>query len=218
MMLWPSNLVSSATRVVAPRRCLGCSVLVNDGALFCASCLEWVEELPSVWTLGVPRPLATLHVGFEYAGVVKDAILDLKHGGRTVVGFRLGEYLARRIPPRRGIVVPVPLHPLRLRVRGYNQSMWIARGLCRGRPELTICHALRRVGGASSQKGHGRTQRREAVSEAFSPTRLASRVAGQDVWLVDDVWVTGATLSACAVALKKAGARRLRGLVSAAVT
>ncbi len=217
-MLWPSNLLSVATRVVAPSRCLGCSILLDDGALFCASCREWVEELPSVWTLGVPRPLVTLHVGFEYAGVVKDAMLDLKHGGRTAVGVRLGEYLARRVPPRPGIVVPVPLHPSRLRVRGYNQSLWIARGLNRVRPDLTICNALRREGKASSQKGHGRIQRREAVSEVFSPTRLASRVAGQDVWLVDDVWVTGATLSACAVALERAGARRLRGLVAAEVT
>src|SRR5204862_6556651 len=111
-----------------------------------------------------------------------------------------------------GCAVPVPLHASRRRSRGFNQAFDLARHL-----GLPVSKALRRVRATTAQTGLPAAQRHRNVRHAFAPTRHARVLAGAIVVLVDDVSTTGATLEACARALKEAGVREVRALTAARV-
>ena len=176
--------------------------------------------------------------GFDQArtfGLYRDhlraVILQLKFRHRERLGTRLGSLLAAPwnsivVPADSGetLVVPVPLHSGRLRERGYNQSELLSRGLVqalsrsRQTPAPRIdCGILRKTRDTLPQTGLSIAARHENVRGAFavaSPERVRERA----VVLVDDVMTTGATLSACALALKKAGARQVLALTLARAT
>lgn len=106
----------------------------------------------------------------------------------------------------RGVVVPVPTTRGRRRRRGYNQAALLARALA-ARLDRPLVDALRRGGERRTQVSLHPSERRANVREAFAPVLPdAARVAGLPVVLVDDVLTTGATVSAAASALERAGA------------
>jgi ComF family protein len=112
------------------------------------------------------------------------------------------------------VLVPVPLHPRRLRERGFNQSELLAQALGRRSGLVVAPEALVRRKETPPQTGLTAAARRSNVSGAFT-VRRRSRVAGRVVVLVDDVVTTGATARACAAALRAAGTTEVR-LVTAA--
>jgi ComF family protein len=111
------------------------------------------------------------------------------------------------------LVVPMPLSPTRLRERGFNQALELARHLA---PYKTHAHTLLRHGDSAHQVGASRHERLEHVRDAFwvSPERVPA-VRGQRVVLVDDVMTTGASMYEAARVLKAAGAVHITGLVLA---
>lgn len=154
-----------------------------------------------------------------YEGALRALVLELKYRSRRRVAERLAELLAVEsgsaglLEP--GVVlVPVPLHPRRLRERGYNQAALLAAAL--GRRLGLGCEplALVRRRETPPQAGLSAAARRRNVAGVFAVRRPA-RVAGRVVALVDDVVTTGATARACAAALRAAGTREVR-LVSVA--
>jgi len=163
-----------------------------------------------------------------YAGNLRKALLHLKFHGREYLGHRLGALLVRvweALPePDSALVAPVPLHPSRRRERGFNQAELLARGLVRGLRKAGRLHglrllagSLRRIRATVPQVGLSVSARRANVSGVFSVAR-PEEVRNRTVLLVDDVMTTGATLSACAAALKRAGAARVLALSLARAT
>lgn len=172
-----------------------------------------------------------------YQGPLRAAILELKFHRQERLGFRLGKLLASMWdaveasiaddqlgPP---VIVPLPLHPARQRERGYNQSRLLAQGLAdamsrRGSPASAVKvrledRCVQRRRSTAPQSGLSLSARQRNVRGAFvasSPGRLG----GRRVILVDDVMTTGATASACAAALKHAGARQVVVLTLARAT
>jgi ComF family protein len=165
-----------------------------------------------------------------YAGKLRAAVLQLKFHRREILGPQLGRLL---LDPwlslesdsglrNDSVIIPVPLHRSRERERGYNQAELLARGLR---------HAMKKKGGAAQlatravtrthstvpQSGLSLQRRSENVRNAFEVTD-ARRVHNRDAILVDDVMTTGATASACAAALLRAGARRVVVLTVARAT
>src|SRR5262249_37544030 len=130
----------------------------------------------------------------------------------TVMAVGLAAAL-RRGPAWHGVLVPVPLHGARERERGFNQSVLLARALAeRVEPPLPVAlDALRRTRPAPPHVGWSRAERPGNVAGAFACA--PDSVAGQRVILVDDVATSGATLTACAEAVRRAGAARVYGLV-----
>ncbi len=106
-------------------------------------------------------------------------------------------------------IMPVPLHDKRLKTRGFNQASVIAKALSR-RLKLPLDEvSLVRVSGTEQYRaGLDAKGRRDTVAEAFA-VRHPRLVAGEDILLIDDVFTTGATVSACAEALAQAGARNV---------
>jgi ComF family protein len=163
-----------------------------------------------------------------YTGNLRRAILELKFHRREYLANRLGEFLAQAceaLPePDPAVVVPVPLHASRRRQRGFNQAELLARGLVRRlRREERFeglqfaADSLCRTRATLPQVGLSVRARRENVRGVFSVAR-PERVRNHTFVLVDDVMTTGATLSACAAALKRAGASRVLALSLARAT
>jgi len=153
-------------------------------------------------------------------------ILHLKFHRREHLATRLGGLLQRPFEAlterESALVVPVPLHASRSRQRGFNQAELLARGLVRKirreEPGLQLAaDLLVRVRPTLPQVGLSPSARRENVRGVFSVSE-AERVRNRTVLLIDDVMTTGATLSACAAALKRAGAARVLALSLARAT
>lgn len=144
----------------------------------------------------------------KYEGALRAAVLTLKH--EPYVGARLGQLLfeAQGRPPLDAAtrIVPVPLHAERERERGFNQAALLARALAtRAKLPLDEWSVARTVHTSRHRAGMDARARRETVESAFRVER-PRLVAGERILLVDDVFTTGATVSACARALKDAGA------------
>ena len=135
------------------------------------------------------------------------AIQRWKYSGDEIVGASLVSLLRQRLPEEitcYGLVVPVPLHPARLRRRGFNQAAELARALTpeRGRFKAS---ALTRAGGEAAQVTLGRRARAENAARQFM-VKSRAKVEGCSVLLVDDIITSGATARACAAALLDSGA------------
>jgi len=151
----------------------------------------------------------------EYAGALRAIVHALKYGGRQSVAKQLASRLTihgGEVVEGAHIAVPVPLHWLRRRQRGFNQAAEIARHL-----PIPVRNVLKRVRSTPSQTELPAAKRHANVRDAFG-LRRAADVRGLVVVLVDDVSTTGATLNACGRVLLDAGAREVRALTAARVT
>ena len=144
-----------------------------------------------------------------YEGTLRELIHLLKYGQIQTLASPLGGFLAAALPRDQAFdaVVPVPLHWRRQWKRGFNQSELLAKTICR-RTAVPLVRALRRRHATQTQAGLSNTNRRRNVASAFQCKRTEA-VAGKRILLIDDVMTTGSTAAACAVALKKAGARKV---------
>jgi ComF family protein len=246
MGLW-TTLVGEALQTVWPAGCAACDRSIPEQALFCGPCNLSIDPMVGACPgcalprpggapdrcptcRRVPFPFAGATSGFEYGEALAEAVVRMKHGGRRDLARRLARLLVHPLADalNRGdfdapdAVVAVPLHPAKLRARGFNQALELARwalaglsatrALRPGRPLPRLeRHLLRRVRPSRELGRAGPAARLAEVAGAFWVTD-ASRVRDRRVLLVDDVFTTGATFSACADALLAAGARAVHVL------
>ena len=245
-------------QLVWPARCAACDAFIPEHAVFCDGCQLSLGDLgatclgcalpPSTLMDAshagqhcarcrrVPFPFAQARAVFPYGEAIANAIVRMKHGARRDLARRLGRLLAPALADAiagaglepSDAIVPVPLHPRRLRQRGFNQALELVRGALAtldttagprsgrwrpDRPRLEL-DRLRRVR-PTRELGHaGPAARLAEVSGAFAVDDPAA-IAGRRVLLVDDVFTTGATFTTCAEALRRAGARQVNVLALA---
>jgi len=159
-----------------------------------------------------------LRAAAAYEGPLERAIHRFKYEGWRSLAPPLAALLADRLAVDAlpaSLLVPVPLHRRRLKTRGYNQAELLAKDLARALHVKPPCTALCRTSDTAPQVGLDRLRRQNNVMGAF--TWRAPPLHGEPVLIIDDVATTGATLEACARALKDAGSGSLTGLVLARV-
>ncbi len=186
---------------------------------FCPVCariyaLEDVSPYTCLHCSQTPFPWSKMGFYAPYQGILKDLILDYKFRGDLGLGLVLGDFLARacRIHGLSGmdILVPVPVHPAKLRERGFNQSLELARILARRLRLKISSHGLRKQFFTPAQSSLERKERLKALKGAFAadPEQFCNR----SVLLVDDIFTTGSTLDECTRTLFRAGAEDVQVL------
>jgi ComF family protein len=136
-----------------------------------------------------------------------DVIHKFKYGGKTAVGERLGKLMAEFPYPDFSImdyslIIPVPLHPRRLRQRGFNQAVILAREISRRFSIALDFSSLKRVVFTGSQVSLTKEKRETNIKAAFAVAD-PGKITGQKIILVDDVLTTGSTAKECARTLLK---------------
>ena len=223
-----SKLTRSALDLLFPIYCAGCG---REGGIICRYCADDLKQLsppycrvcaaPGVdgvcrWCLEYPRGFESLRSPYRFEGPVREAIHALKYRGVRAASETLGELMTqhlKRNAVRNDTLVPVPLHPSRLRNRGYNQSALLARHVGRNLDLPVREDVLVRVRNAPPQvETRTRDERRTNVGGNFA---CDVDLSGLTVLLLDDIATTGSTLSECASALREAGASRVYALTLA---
>jgi ComF family protein len=217
-----------------PPRCPGCGAIALEPHRFCLACwrsLTFLGDpccaccgLPFAYAggdgalcgrcLAEPPPFDRLRAAVAYGDVSREVALKLKYSGRLGLAETLAHFMLRHVRSgerRSGegeaILVPVPLHRWRIWKRGYNQAALIASALARRTGLPAGLDLLVRTRATPPLRGLGRRERALAVRGAFKvPPGARPRLAGRPVLLVDDVYTSGATATACARALKRSGA------------
>ena len=233
---WARRVCDAAAAVLLAPACAACQAALEaptHGAV-CETCWKNIEPLtpPLCESCGdALRSWRTLDIGGPrcarcrlqtaisltravgaYDGSLRAIVHALKYDGRRSLARRLSAMMRAHgasILEGADLAVPVPLHPLRRVLRGFNQASDLARGL-----GIPVVNALRRTRNTESQADLPASRRHANVRSAFRLARRA-RIRGARVVLVDDVSTTGATLEACARTLQSGGARDVRALIVA---
>lgn len=157
----------------------------------------------------------------EYGDISRDLVLALKYQGRRDSLDLLAGWMAAAgadLIGQADLIVPVPLHYVRLVRRGFNQSAWLAAAISRASGVPLGVDVLKRTRSTPIQGGLSASGRRRNVQGAFKVRRSrTAKVKDQKILLIDDVLTTGATAEACSLALKRAKAACVEVLTLARV-
>ncbi len=229
-----------AARLLWPNRCLVCQEAGLEGLDLCGACLAGLPWNPSACPrCALPTPqgdvcgdclrheavlarrgklpaLDAVHAGLVYAAPLDRLLLRFKFHRDLAAGALLAQLMAETATawPRPDALVPVVLHRSRLRRRGYDQALELARPLARALDLPLRADLLQRVRATAPQSELDAGARRRNLKGAFA---VKPGPMPQHVVLIDDVMTTGATLHAAADALKRAGVQRVEAWVCARV-
>jgi ComF family protein len=238
-LAWLKYFGASLLEFFLPRMCLFCGVPVGETAAVavCPECEAQIEWVASPLCPGCgrvfesrdgadrvcgdcqtePPPFTRARAAALYDGPVARAITGFKFSRQMaflpVMQHWLQQPLCLDLVAAADLLAPVPLHPKRIKDRGFNQSLLLARAFPGAPVER---EALVRTRHTMPQVGLKPKERLDNVKGAFAVTDPA-RVQGKSVLLIDDLYTTGATVKECAKVLLKAGARRVEALTVARV-
>ncbi len=196
--IWCAACDADLPYLTAPH-CPVCALPTLAGAT-CGSCLQHAPAFD--------RTAAV----FAYAFPLDKLVQALKYGEQLVLVNSLADKLAQRVVIRPDCIVPMPLHPARLRERGFNQSLELARRIGRKLHIPLLDNVCQRVRDTPPQAALRWKERNRNVRRAFT---CAANLSGQHVAVVDDVMTSGASLQELALALRAAGAREVSAWVIA---
>jgi len=149
---------------------------------------------------------------FAYAFPVDKLVQALKYGEQLTLADALAKRLTQRIAQRPDRIVAMPLHPARLRERGFNQSLELARGVARNLGIPLLENSVRRIRNTQPQSALPWKERKHNMRNAFA---CDGNLAGLHIGIVDDVMTSGTTLNELAQVLRRAGAREVSAWVVA---
>ena len=193
------------------------------GKLFCLSCyaeIPYIKSQDSIPALligkdDLPPEVEAFNSLFTYnkADIIKKMIDNLKYRGRGDIGVKLGKQLGKLISETRDhekrTLIPVPLHPKRLRERGYNQALKISQGITEELDSSINESILLRIKYNESQTKKSAQERKGVKEQKFALSKSYKLDPDRHAIIVDDIITTGSTISACYNLLKEAGYKRI---------
>jgi len=228
------SLFNPIIDLLIPPRCIKCGSLVEHSEGLCGACWSLIPFItkPYCACCGFPfdfeieegalcgpcnyklPSFSTARSVFSYTSDSKDLILRFKHTDNISTAPLFGAWMAKSLGDLRAdLCIPVPLHWTRLFARTYNQAALLAREVARLRGWAYAPSLLLRKRRTLSQGHLSKKERFKNVEQAFHiPQSKKGQLLGKIIILVDDVYTTGATLSACSEALLKAGAQSVHAL------
>lgn len=235
------NVVGGIIDIIFPSRCIICGVFLNDSPSppFCTTCLSGIHHIssPQCTRCGIPfpdshgenhlcgecisteQPFSIARALGKYEGTLLTAIHRFKYGRKISAGTALGRIMAHRTCRSHdfedfSLVIPVPLHTKRLRERGFNQSVILAREIARAHNIPLNLSSLERKVDTQQQTQLKKNERGQNVRGAFALTKPGP-IEGKKILLIDDVFTTGSTVRECARVLIRNGAKEVAALTVA---
>lgn len=209
------NYLQGFINIVYPHYCAACgSVLYNNETVLCLNCFADLprtqfhqhpdNEVARIFWGRIPVANATAFMFFTGNSRYRQVLHELKYHGQQQVGLELGRMFGLELKntpfDTADVIIPVPLHPAKLKKRGYNQSELIAKGISESLQIPLETKTVKRISATSTQTRKTRYERWENVHHTFMVTS-GQLLKNKHILLVDDVITTGATLEACADAL-----------------
>ncbi len=238
-----SQSLNDINEVIFPPQCLGCTEILHpeSGQIFCPACSDQIKFIAGgichICGTTYPNSPAEGHLCgdclenktyfsyaraiFSYESFILNAIHQFKYKRDLSIGEILASFMAGYSFPDidftdYSLIIPVPLHIKRLRKRGFNQSLVLARAVEHKRQIPVNFSVLKRHKFTLTQTGSNRNERKENIKGAFEVTDK-KKIDGKNIILIDDVYTTGATINECAKTLIKAGAQKVAVLTLARV-
>ncbi len=228
------DVTAALKRWIVPSACLLCTGPADPGTICdgCRDSLPWNRIACPVCALPLTSTAAQLcgscaaeapHFdgalsAFRYETPIKQAIAGLKYQAQFRqshwLGGELAALVAARPEPFPELLIPVPLHPKRMRERGYNQALELARGINHVLAIDIDWQSATRIRETADQIGKRAAERRREVRGAFA---VDTRIAGRHIALIDDVMTTGSTVNELARVCREAGAARIEVWTAARV-
>jgi len=214
------RLIFGMSTLFFPPICVGCqNRIAQNQTLVCNSCRQQLQYLSDEMILNkeFPENLNAIIPVYVYDERVQGIIHALKYQGFKSLGIVLGELIASQVKSKikiepNTILVPVPLHPIKYRERGYNQSYFIAKGLGNILDLNIKNNMLKRTKNTVTQTHLTALERHQNMKNAFKLMAGVDFSQIENAILVDDVFTTGATLNSAAYVLKSAGVDSVIGV------
>lgn len=215
--------INGFSKFVFPKACPGCQrSLMKWEQSVCRICISKLPLVPireDKNNLLQTRLAGRVHLEQAYAmmrfyqgGLAQKLLHAVKYQGRQRLAVDLGRYFGKSIAPHftvsdNSLLIPVPLHPFKLQIRGFNQSDKIAAGIAEALNISVGFSAMERIQFHVSQTRKGKDARWEEIKDDFIAKN--EEVKHRDIILVDDVCTSGATIEACAKALLEKGVKSI---------
>lgn len=211
-----TNILKSFSELFFPRLCICCDKRLWEGELFiCPSCKLDIpkteqfgsKSLENIFAGHFPFSEVSAFAYFSKKGVIQRIIHEIKYKNNPELAIYIGKLCGRDILDKKlfteiDVIIPVPLHKDRLKKRGYNQSLLIAKGISEiiGVP-IDTTSLIRQINNTSQTKKN-RSERWENSEDIFSVTNK-TLLANKHILLIDDIITTGATIEVCSKQLLK---------------
>ena len=218
------DIFQGISSLLFPVMCIVCKRRMDETqSLVCESCWQNLAYLSSdiIKSKPVPDNIDMMIPVFVFDESVQTIIHFLKYNGFKSLGIELGKRVSTKVKNRipvfkETVLIPVPLHPVKFRERGYNQSYYIAIGIAEILG-LTIHRCLlKRIKNTETQTKLSATERQQNMQDAFEIADGVDLSGIHCAVLIDDVFTTGSTLNSAAGVLKKRGVKEVIGVTVAA--